>query len=184
VRGRRARLLKTIAWLSPVATSRIPGCTPWRVCKLVERICRLPDRGEMPSSRSGDAWIKVTGLLVARAPCAPGAGLRDRRAAVSAARRVRRRWDPLIVTLDGGYVHSSRQTSRKDGLFEAVTGTSTPAGGGPAKAFAWVQTYDEKPKAAAVATAGQFPFAASPWHLECRHDVSAPTAWRPDWDCA
>ena len=53
---------------------------------------------------------------------------------------------PLVVTLDGGYVHSSRQTSRKDGWFEAVTGTSTPAGGGPAKAFAWVQTYDEKPK--------------------------------------
>ncbi len=53
---------------------------------------------------------------------------------------------PLVVALDGGYVHSSRQTSRKDGWFEAVTGTSTPAGGGPAKTFAWVQTYDEKPK--------------------------------------
>jgi hypothetical protein len=52
---------------------------------------------------------------------------------------------PLIVTLDGGYVHSSRQTSRKDGWFEAVTGTSTPADG-PAKAFAYVQTYDAKPK--------------------------------------
>ena len=43
---------------------------------------------------------------------------------------------PLVVTLDGGYVHSSRQTSRKDGWFEAVTGTSTPGDGGPAKAFA------------------------------------------------
>jgi hypothetical protein len=53
---------------------------------------------------------------------------------------------PLVVTLDGGYVHSSRQTSRKDGWFEAVTGTSTPVGGGPTKVFAWVQTYDEKPK--------------------------------------
>lgn len=53
---------------------------------------------------------------------------------------------PLVVTLDGGYVHSSNQTSRKDGWFEAVTGTSTPGDGGPAKAFAWVQTYDEKPK--------------------------------------
>jgi hypothetical protein len=53
---------------------------------------------------------------------------------------------PLVVALDGGYVHSSRQTSRKDGWFEAVTGTSTPGDGGPAKAFAWVQTYDEKPK--------------------------------------
>jgi hypothetical protein len=53
---------------------------------------------------------------------------------------------PLVVTLDGGYVHSSRQTSRKDGWFEAVTGTSTPTGGGPAKTFAYVQTYDSKPK--------------------------------------
>ena len=53
---------------------------------------------------------------------------------------------PLVVALDGGYVHSSRQTSRRDGWFEAVTGTSTPGDGGPAKAFAWVQTYDEKPK--------------------------------------
>jgi hypothetical protein len=52
---------------------------------------------------------------------------------------------PLVVTLDGGYVHSSNQTSRKDGWFEAVTGTSTP-GGGTAKTFAWVQTYDDKPK--------------------------------------
>ena len=53
---------------------------------------------------------------------------------------------PLVVTLDGGYVHSSQQTSRKDGWFEAVTGTSTPGDGGPAKAFAYVQTYDAKPK--------------------------------------
>jgi hypothetical protein len=52
---------------------------------------------------------------------------------------------PLVVALDGGYVHSSRQTSRKDGWFEAVTGTSTPADG-PAKTFAYVQTYDSKPK--------------------------------------
>jgi hypothetical protein len=29
---------------------------------------------------------------------------------------------PLVVALDGGYVHSSQQTSRKDGWFEAVTG--------------------------------------------------------------
>ena len=52
---------------------------------------------------------------------------------------------PLVVTLDGGYVHSSHQTPRKDGWFEAVTGTNTPADG-PAKAFAYVQTYNAKPK--------------------------------------
>ena len=53
---------------------------------------------------------------------------------------------PLVVALDGGYVHSSKQTSRKDGWFEAVTGTSTPGDSGPAKVFAYVQTYDAKPK--------------------------------------
>jgi hypothetical protein len=53
---------------------------------------------------------------------------------------------PLVVALDGGYVHSSQQTSREDGWFEAVTGTSTPGDGGPAKTFAYVQTYDAKPK--------------------------------------
>ncbi|MEV8636195.1 ISKra4 family transposase [Streptosporangium sp. NPDC051023] len=53
---------------------------------------------------------------------------------------------PLVVALDGGYVHSANQTSRRDGWFEAVTGRSTPTGGGPAKTFAFVQTYDHKPK--------------------------------------
>ncbi|MDF5757338.1 hypothetical protein [Spongiactinospora sp. TRM90649] len=38
---------------------------------------------------------------------------------------------PLVVALDGGYVHSANQTSRRDGWFEAVTGKSTPTGGGP-----------------------------------------------------
>ncbi|MEV0585326.1 ISKra4 family transposase [Nonomuraea sp. NPDC050310] len=53
---------------------------------------------------------------------------------------------PLVVALDGGYVHSANQTSRRDGWFEAVTGCSTPTGGGPAKTFAFVQTYDHKLK--------------------------------------
>lgn len=53
---------------------------------------------------------------------------------------------PLVVSLDGGYVHSSRQTSRRDGWFEVVTGRSTPTGGGRSKCFAFVQTFDDKPK--------------------------------------
>lgn len=53
---------------------------------------------------------------------------------------------PLVVALDGGYVHSSNQTSRRDGWFEAVTGKSTPTSSGPAKCFAFVQTCDDKPK--------------------------------------
>lgn len=53
---------------------------------------------------------------------------------------------PLVVGLDGGYVHSSRQTSLRDGWFELVTGRSTPTCGGASKCFAFVQTYDTKPK--------------------------------------
>lgn len=55
---------------------------------------------------------------------------------------------PLVVGLDGGYVHSSNQTSRRDGWFEVIAGRSTPTGGGAAKCFAFTQTFDAtaKPK--------------------------------------
>jgi hypothetical protein len=52
---------------------------------------------------------------------------------------------PLTVGLDGGYVHSSQQRSRRDGWFEVIAGKSMPAAG-PAKSFGFVQTYDRKPK--------------------------------------
>jgi hypothetical protein len=52
---------------------------------------------------------------------------------------------PLVVGLDGGYVHSSEQRSRKDGWFEVIAGKSMPTEG-PAKCFGYVQTYDTKPK--------------------------------------
>jgi len=52
---------------------------------------------------------------------------------------------PLTVGLDGGYVHSSQQRSRRDGWFEVIAGKSMPADG-PAKCFGFVQTYDRKPK--------------------------------------
>ena len=52
---------------------------------------------------------------------------------------------PLLVSLDGGYVHSSQQQSRRDGWFEVIAGRATPADG-PAKCFGFVQTYDTKPK--------------------------------------
>jgi hypothetical protein len=45
---------------------------------------------------------------------------------------------PLTVGLDGGYVHSSTQTSRKDGWFEVIAGKSMPTDGA-AKCFAFVQ---------------------------------------------
>jgi hypothetical protein len=52
---------------------------------------------------------------------------------------------PLVVTLDGGYVHSSKQRSRRDGWFKVIAGRATPADG-PTKSFGFVQTYDTKPK--------------------------------------
>jgi len=52
---------------------------------------------------------------------------------------------PLVVSLDGGYVHSAEQRSRRDGWFEVIAGRSAPAEG-PAKCFGFVQTYDTKPK--------------------------------------
>jgi hypothetical protein len=52
---------------------------------------------------------------------------------------------PLVVGLDGGYVHSSAQTSRREGWFEVIASKSMPTDG-PAKCFAFVQTIDTKPK--------------------------------------
>ena len=52
---------------------------------------------------------------------------------------------PLTVGLDGGYVHSSQQRSRRDGWFEVIAGKSMPTDG-PAKCFGFVQTFDTKPK--------------------------------------
>jgi len=52
---------------------------------------------------------------------------------------------PLTVGIDGGYVHSATQTSRRDGWFGAIVGKSVTAAG-DAKCFGFVQTYDTKPK--------------------------------------
>ncbi len=52
---------------------------------------------------------------------------------------------PLVVGLDGGYVHSAHQLSRRDGWFEVIAGKAMPADG-QAKSFGFVQTYDTKPK--------------------------------------
>jgi hypothetical protein len=49
---------------------------------------------------------------------------------------------PLTVGLDGGYVHARDQRSRREGWFEVIAGKSM----GAAKCFAFVQTYDAKPK--------------------------------------
>jgi hypothetical protein len=51
----------------------------------------------------------------------------------------------LTVGLDGGYVHARDGDNRKAGWFEVIAGKSIPAEG-PAKRFAFVNDYDEKPK--------------------------------------
>ena len=63
-----------------------------------------------------------------------------------------REWDtlpppgpPLIVGLDGGFIHAKDQKSRDEGWFEVIAGKSTPEEGVP-KCFAYVQSYDTKPK--------------------------------------
>ena len=52
---------------------------------------------------------------------------------------------PLIVGLDGGFIHAKEQKSRGEGWFEVIAGKSMPEEGA-AKCFAYVQTYDTKPK--------------------------------------
>ena len=52
---------------------------------------------------------------------------------------------PIVVGIDGGYVHSSQQRSRRDGWFEVIAGKSIPHDGA-AKCFAYVATYDDRPK--------------------------------------
>jgi hypothetical protein len=66
---------------------------------------------------------------------------------------------PLIVGLDGGYVHSTTQRSRREGWFEVIAGKSMPADGS-ATCFGYVQTYDTKPQRRLF-------------------EVSPPRAWRP-----
>jgi len=52
---------------------------------------------------------------------------------------------PLTVGIDGGYVHSCTQRSRKHGWFEVIAGKSVTAEGS-SKRFAFVNNYDDKSK--------------------------------------
>jgi len=52
---------------------------------------------------------------------------------------------PLTVGLDGGYVHCCEQGTQQEGWFEVIVGKSVPAEGA-AKRFAFLNTYDTKPK--------------------------------------
>jgi hypothetical protein len=52
---------------------------------------------------------------------------------------------PLTVGPDGGYVHACHPSPRTEGWFEVIVGKSQPDEGA-AKCFAFVATYDAKPK--------------------------------------
>lgn len=52
---------------------------------------------------------------------------------------------PLVVSLDGGYVHARSEAQRKDGSFEIIVGKST-TGDGATTRFGLVSGYDTKPR--------------------------------------
>ncbi len=53
---------------------------------------------------------------------------------------------PLVVGIDGGYIHSREQQKNGEGsCFEVIVGKSIPTAG-VAKCFGFVNRYDEKPK--------------------------------------
>lgn len=52
---------------------------------------------------------------------------------------------PLVVSLDGGYVHARSKESRKDGSFEVIVGKST-TGERVSTRFGLVSGYDSKPR--------------------------------------
>src|SRR5947208_1609772 len=52
---------------------------------------------------------------------------------------------PLVVSLDGGYVHARSKDQRKDGSFEVIVGKST-TGDGATTSFGLVSGYDTKPR--------------------------------------
>jgi hypothetical protein len=53
---------------------------------------------------------------------------------------------PLIVGIDGGYVHAKDQRSRAEGWFEVIVGKSMSQDGESSKCFGFVSRYDSKPK--------------------------------------
>ena len=53
---------------------------------------------------------------------------------------------PLIVGIDGGYVHAKDQQSRAQGWFEVIVGKSMSQDGEASKCFGFVNRFDTKPK--------------------------------------
>ena len=53
---------------------------------------------------------------------------------------------PLILGIDGGYVHAKDQQSRTEGWFEVIVGKSMAEDGESSKCFGFVSRYDNKSK--------------------------------------
>jgi hypothetical protein len=53
---------------------------------------------------------------------------------------------PLVVGLDGGYIHAAGQRSRTEGWFEVIVGKSLATKDRAAKCFGFVSRYDPEPK--------------------------------------
>ena len=53
---------------------------------------------------------------------------------------------PLVVGLDGAYVHAKDQPSRTEGWFEIIVGKRLATEGQPAKCFGFVSRYDPQPQ--------------------------------------
>ena len=84
----------------------------------------------------------------------------------------------MVVGLDGGYVHSCTQRTRRDGWFEVIAGKTMPADGGSC-CFGYVQTYDTKPKRRlfeVLAAQGMQPNQQVTFLTDCGEDIaSCPT---------
>ena len=53
---------------------------------------------------------------------------------------------PLIIDLDGAYVHAQSQRCRTEGRFEIIVGKSLPAQDRASRCFGFVSRYDPEPE--------------------------------------
>jgi len=53
---------------------------------------------------------------------------------------------PIVIGLDGAYVHAKSQPSRTEGWFEVIVGKSLPTEGRAGRCFGFVSRYDREPQ--------------------------------------
>ena len=90
---------------------------------------------------------------------------------------------PIVVGLDGGYVHSSQQRSRTDGWFEVIAGKAIPADGRPSllrvRADLRHQTQTAPVRGAPIPGDGRQPAGHLPHRRRRRHPRPAVLPQRP-----